>query len=182
MKFVTADLHFGHRNILEYQAHTRPYESTEEMDEAIIENWNSDVALTDEVYIVGDIGLCSRERLESCLSRLHGRLYLVAGNHDHAARKSRIGNFFEWVRDYHELRYENNLFVMCHYPIFSWNRMAFGSIHLYGHTHGQIPHMPNGKSMDVGVDTNEMRVYNLSDVAEKFKDFDNVDDPRGRNR
>lgn len=34
MKYYTADLHFGHRNILKFQ--NRPFSSVKEMDECLI--------------------------------------------------------------------------------------------------------------------------------------------------
>ena len=54
-RFITSDLHFGHKNILEYDK--RPFSSIEEHDESLIENWNSLVRPQDLVYCLGDITL-----------------------------------------------------------------------------------------------------------------------------
>jgi calcineurin-like phosphoesterase family protein len=51
--FYIADLHFGHWNIVRYD--NRPFESIEEMDNALIRNWNNVVSDEDTVYILGDI-------------------------------------------------------------------------------------------------------------------------------
>lgn len=52
MIYYTADLHFGHANIIKL-CH-RPFASIEEMDEKLIEKWNNKVKNGDTVYIVGD--------------------------------------------------------------------------------------------------------------------------------
>ena len=57
--FFTADQHFGHANILQYEAHSRvtPYGQTfasvEAMNEALIEHWNAVVQPDDTVYCLG---------------------------------------------------------------------------------------------------------------------------------
>jgi hypothetical protein len=50
--WFTADFHLGHRNILRYC--NRPFQSTGEMDEAILGNLNSRVGQSDVLYFLGD--------------------------------------------------------------------------------------------------------------------------------
>ena len=52
MNHYIADTHFGHDNIRRLS--NRPFDSIEEMDETIINNWNSKVTDDDDVYILGD--------------------------------------------------------------------------------------------------------------------------------
>lgn len=72
MIWFTADTHFGHKNILEYSA--RPFSTVEEMDEALISNWNNKVASDDEIYHLGDVALCSPSKLNKILDRLNGKI------------------------------------------------------------------------------------------------------------
>ena len=53
MNYYIADLHLGHENIIRLQG--RPFESVEEMDEALVRNWNATVKGCDTVYIAGDL-------------------------------------------------------------------------------------------------------------------------------
>ena len=53
MIWFTSDLHLGHRAVINFQ--DRPFGTVEEMNEALIKNWNFLVAKNDTVYILGDI-------------------------------------------------------------------------------------------------------------------------------
>ena len=61
-RFVISDTHFGHTNSWEKfklsdGSPLRPFSSTEEMDETMIERWNAKVKQQDTVYHLGDVGL-----------------------------------------------------------------------------------------------------------------------------
>ena len=49
MIYFTADTHFGHENVIRFCR--RPYATAAEMDEALVENWNSRVKGNDTVFI-----------------------------------------------------------------------------------------------------------------------------------
>ncbi|WP_395092280.1 hypothetical protein [Armatimonas sp.] len=51
--WFTSDHHFGHDNIRSHCQ--RPFDSTEEMNEAMIDRWNACVAPGDTVYHLGDL-------------------------------------------------------------------------------------------------------------------------------
>ena len=53
MIYFTSDLHFWHKNAVLYT--NRPFGTVEEMNEKLIEYWNSTVHKNDEVYILGDV-------------------------------------------------------------------------------------------------------------------------------
>lgn len=79
MIYFTSDLHFNHVNIIQYC--NRPYHYIEEMNEALVANWNSIVTPNDTVYCLGDISLTFKP-IELFSQRLNGHKYLVPGNHD----------------------------------------------------------------------------------------------------
>ena len=80
MIFYTADLHFGHQNVLKYDK--RPFADINEMDRALIELWNGRVSDDDDVYIVGDFAFKNEKPEEWYLEQLKGKKHLIIGNHD----------------------------------------------------------------------------------------------------
>ena len=79
MIYFTADTHFGHENVIRFCG--RPYATDAEMDEALIENWNSRVKGNDTVFILGDL-LFRSDNAEEILRCLKGKKRLLIGNHD----------------------------------------------------------------------------------------------------
>jgi len=144
--FFTSDTHFGHANIIKH-CH-RPFNTAEEMDAALIERWNSVVAPTDVVYHLGDVAFRgTKGNFISIFSRLNGIIHLIRGNHDN---EEVLTQAWASISDYLEIRAGSKKIVLCHYPMRSWNGMYNGSLHLYGHEHGNIP--DHGNCLDVGVD------------------------------
>ena len=80
MIYFIADTHFNYRNIIEY--YNRPFKDTNEMNEYIIQKWNSVVKENDIVYHLGDVGFGTTEMLKELVSRLNGTKILLRGNHD----------------------------------------------------------------------------------------------------
>lgn len=76
--WYTADLHFGHANIIKYC--DRPWDTPEEMDAGIVERWNKHVAPDDTVWVLGDVALTPKAL--GPVAAMNGTKILVAGNHD----------------------------------------------------------------------------------------------------
>lgn len=130
--FVTADLHFSHSNVITYE--DRPFNSVEEMNKAIIKNWNSVVKNGDAVYVLGDVAFCNKEETKGLIGKLNGDKFLILGNHDkHRGLKywSEVG-FLGTSR--YPIVYGNNI-IMSHYPFDSMNEDKVYK-YIYGHVHG----------------------------------------------
>ena len=78
--FFIADLHFGHKNIIEYEH--RPFKDIETMDEKIVQNWNNIVSKEDRVFVLGDVSFYDKEKTINIVSGLNGHKNLILGNHD----------------------------------------------------------------------------------------------------
>ncbi|QGH74700.1 metallophophesterase [Bacteriophage DSS3_PM1] len=84
--WVISDTHFGHENILTFKDSVgkpqRPFKTVEEMNEYMVDRWNSVVAPGDYVYHLGDVFFGPKEDFSLVWSRLKGKKRLIVGNHD----------------------------------------------------------------------------------------------------
>lgn len=167
MLYFTSDLHLGHKNIIKYC--DRPFSSVEEMDAALINNWNSVVKPTDTVVVVGDFAFATPEGWKDYLSRLNGDVILIVGNHDYR-HLDKVSHLFKEVHTLWEVPpskfgvKSGPRVVCCHYAMRIWPNSHRGAYHLYGHSHGTIEHTSYGKSMDVGVDAHNFTPVSYYDV------------------
>lgn len=140
VNYYISDLHLFHQQCIVFDE--RPFADIDEMNAAILRNWNGRVTNADTVYILGDIALRTNaeevENLVALVSRLKGRKILVKGNHDDVS-DYRYKQLFTEVCDYKEVtdNYKGKAvkLVLCHYPILNWKRQRGGTVLLYGHTH-----------------------------------------------
>jgi calcineurin-like phosphoesterase family protein len=131
-QFLAADLHLGHKGVTTFLAPNgvdklRPWDNPDEMDEALIENWNSVVRPQDKVYVLGDVVL-NRKHLHK-VGRLNGKKHLVKGNHDICKLKEYEPYFYE-VSACRALKD----MILTHIPIHPANIGRFG-VNVHGHTH-----------------------------------------------
>ncbi|MBF84933.1 MAG: phosphoesterase [Acidobacteria bacterium] len=164
-KFVTADHHFHHRKFVEL----RGFKNDWDMHNEMIEAWNKKVSRDDTVYHLGDFSLGNKKEIANILNKLNGHIILVRGNHDRYAKKK---HRFMDIVDYKEIKYLDKNIIMCHYPFETWNKKHYGSIHLHGHSHGQLRVIEN--RIDVGVDKGD-GTFNFSPInLDEIMEFENV--------
>ena len=84
--FVTADTHFSHARISELA--DRPFATVDEMNAELIRRWNETVSPTEVVLHLGDVALGPIEESIGITAQLHGRRFLVPGNHDRVSELS----------------------------------------------------------------------------------------------
>ena len=178
--FFTSDLHFGHQNILKFCK--RPWNTTEEMDEALIERWNSVVEENDFVFNLGDFAFAPDRRWKELLSRLNGRHFLILGNHDITRWPGDpVMKLFEEVHQQLILKIDGRWVYLNHYPFLcyggSWRGPQNAVYSLHGHVHSGPD--CSGKDCDrlnilfpyqydVGVDNNNYTPISWEEVQEKI--------------
>lgn len=179
MIFVTSDLHFNHDREFIYKP--RGFESVQEMNEGIIERWNTVVHDDDIVYLLGDVclGGGTPEMLNTnrkLIERLNGKIHIIAGNHDTDSRivmYNTCTNIID-VKWADVLHYKKYHFYLSHYPALTANLQKESlkqcTCNLYGHTHqndnffNDIPFMYH-----VGVDSQNCYPVLLDIIIEEME-------------
>lgn len=151
------------------------------MNLELVANFNSQVTEEDHTYILGDIGFGSPERTMDFLKQMNGRKTIIHGNHDRELIKSdvfqnqeqrRLAGIIEdtpYKVVTHTVDGARHGIVLFHFRIASWDGAHHGSIHFYGHEHGNGPVMET-RCMDIGVDTNRMLPYHLDSAVRMVRD------------
>ena len=176
--FFTSDLHLQHANIIKYCK--RPFKNVDEMDQAILDRRNAVVTDNDDVYLLGDVTLADQykhpksvARVREILRQSKGITHIIPGNHDRAGTLRELDTL-ENVRihaPYKELYVDDQLVVMCHYPMLVWNKAHHGSYMLHGHSHGTLKYPVPGRIMDVGVDVHDFTPISYEQVKAKLDLF-----------
>lgn len=133
--FVISDTHFSHRNSWEKfklpnGEPLRPFSSNEEMDETMVERWNSVVKPHDHVYHLGDVAI--HKRGLDFIRRLNGHKRLIRGNHDiHSDTLYReVG--FEQI---HGVRVFVDQWILSHIPLHPDCVTERFRVNIHGHLH-----------------------------------------------
>ncbi len=157
--YLTSDTHFCHDKPFVYEP--RGFNSIDDMNKTIINNWNGIVTDQDDIYVLGDFFLgTDTDYICDAIGNLRGRIHLIIGNHDTPAK----------IELYKELRicevlyatqikFKKRLFYLSHYPTMTADLQSNPEkaiFNLFGHTHskdkfyGDSPYMYN-----VAVDAND---------------------------
>jgi calcineurin-like phosphoesterase family protein len=187
--WFTSDSHYGHSNLVRGVTNwrdidgnvpidqVRNFDTVEEMNELMVYNINSFVDAKDWLIHLGDWSFGGYERIKEFRDQINCQnIVLILGNHDHHIERDKgpLRKMFSHVAHYEELRVsrkdtEKEKFVLCHYPIISWNGMHHGTYMLHGHQHLKgLDRFGNGRRMDVGLCGTEgefgFRPYHMDEI------------------
>lgn len=101
--WVISDTHFLHKNILTFRdgasgklVRGDDFADVDEMNEHMIERWNSVVKQGDIVYHLGDVMMGDKDEFKKLWPRLNGSKRLIVGNHDDVKFLA-SGGFFQKI-------------------------------------------------------------------------------------
>ena len=180
MVYFTSDTPFDHANIIRFC--NRPFVTIEEMNEALITNWNRKVHRDDTVYIMGDMFFRTTDP-EPILQRLKGKKHLIVGNHDNQwMKKVDLDRYFETVELMKEASDGQHGFTLCHYPLLSWNHQRrTWMIHGHIHEDTSMDFWPlifmRENVLNAGVDVNNYEPVTFAELVENNARFKKLRQP-----
>jgi len=132
--FFISDHHFGHANVLTFKrsdgSPLRSFSHVDEMNEHMVERWNSVVKSTDKVYHLGDIAL--NHKYLYFLDRCNGEKVLIKGNHD-TGKISQYMPYFKDIRGSHQF----DGVLLTHIPVHPASLARWG-LNIHGHLHSNV--------------------------------------------
>lgn len=162
--FLISDTHFGHANILKFVrkdgSPVRSFASVEEMDEHLVERWNSVVKPADKVYHLGDVSM-SKSNIAT-VGRCNGHKRLVKGNHD----THPIKLYLPYFEEVYATRLLGGM-MLSHIPV---HPEAIGKslANIHGHVHNSVPPLHYGpRYFNVSAEVLDYTPIALEDLKER---------------
>lgn len=148
-KWFISDTHFFHEKtwkVFQKKDGTplRPYSSTEEMNEDMIQKWNSCVKHGDKVYHLGDVTFEYGKTFRELMSRLNGQKTLILGNHD-KIKGTCLMDYFQKIelwKGFHFKGEEKLNFTCSHIPLML-ESLRDGYYCVHGHEHDKLREDPH---------------------------------------
>lgn len=175
--WFTSDTHFCHENIVRFSG--RPFANAAEMNEELIRRWNETVPEDGIVFHLGDFCMGGSADWNNIMYRLHGKIYLILGNHDMKNIKQGFMQRFELVTQQMTIRVGGQSIILNHNPFLCYGGSYRDVWQLFGHVHsGPLSKtgldLPRLKMLfplqyDVGVDNNDFRPVSFAEVKAKIE-------------
>ena len=169
MAYIISDTHFFHTNILKYN---RPqFSNVEDMNEFIINQWNSVISKEDRVFHLGDFAFGQNLKgIEDIIHRLNGKVYLIIGNHDTPAKLKLYQNYFKLFS-----YYKDGEILFSHCPIYfslleETMPQSDGKnprFNVHGHNHSYKNSITDKRYFNACWDI-EHKIYSLSDLRKQL--------------
>lgn len=167
MIYFISDTHFNHSNIIEYC--NRPFKDIKEMNDTLINNWNSVVKKEDIVYHLGDFALADDEELKELYLKLNGTIILIRGNHDGKSAKYYEEIGFKVLTNA-PIKLDEYKLILSHTPVPD-TRIPEGYINMHGHIHNKkLTHgyptkiYSTHKHINVSVDAINFKPLSLEEI------------------
>lgn len=161
--FIVSDTHFGHQNICKFTkgdgTKLRPWDDVADMDEFMVDAWNSVVRPSDKVYHLGDV-VINRKAL-GIVGRLNGKKRLIRGNHDIFSTRE----YMQYFDEIYGVRVLADM-ILSHIPLHEQSVTQRFNCNVHGHLHSVD--LPSVNHLCVCVERTDFRPIDLDEVRARI--------------
>lgn len=191
--WLISDTHFGHQAILTFKDRQgnlirgSRFDSVQQMNECMLDNWNSVVKPGDHVYHLGDLMMMDKQEFSKFFPRLNGSKRLVVGNHDDIKFLAK-GEFFSKIMMWRI--FKDFGLMLTHTPTHYSNLLRLTNktgkfpedctclYNIHGHIH-QNP-SPRGPYRNVSVEAIDYTPIHIETLRDQAQDYMNNQYPSDR--
>lgn len=180
--FFTSDTHFLHDNILKFDGGRKEFQSVNEMNETMVQRWNSVVGVQDKIYHLGDVTFKYNGEFNDLMSRLRGRKRLVVGNHD-SIKNVNLQHLFEKIDLWTGGKFKHLGFIGSHMPLHPDHFKKY-PLNVHGHTHRNLVQrfkedgdgnivglVPDPRYMNVCVEQTGYTPIHIDEIIKRVKEL-----------
>lgn len=166
--WLISDTHFNHNKDFIWKS--RGFNSVQEMNETIINNWNKVIKSDDIVYHLGDFIMGDLSRGIDIIKQLNGKIRLAIGNHDTNARIIAFYNLhnFEDIQFGYRIKKGKRTFLLTHYPTLTGNFDNSKTYSIHGHTHSNNAFCEYDMMYNVNCDAHNCNPILLEDAIKNI--------------
>lgn len=172
--YLTSDQHWNHDNIRKFC--NRPFNSLEEMNKTMIENWNNVVPKDGLVFHLGDFAWGGYQAWKNIREQLNGDIILIKGNHDRKngpQSQQQYDALFKHTTQQMFVEIEGRRLYLNHVPFLCFDGIYRDKNGLVFQAFGHV-HLSNIKEFNLGKDAPrclEMLFPTQYDVGVDFNNF-----------
>lgn len=143
--YFMSDIHYNHENAISFG--NRPFTNVSEMNKYILDTIHNTLKPEDVLFTLGDdFWKMKQNDVSRIIDSIPTKnIYKIMGNHDkygYYMCGGEVGKKYKVVADILDIVVRKGEIdypvVLCHYPIYDFNKMYHGGIHLFGHVHGNL--------------------------------------------
>ena len=169
--FFTSDLHLDHENMVDFRnkVHNKSWSNANDVNQWLLEQWNSRVRSKDLVWVLGDISW-SKSGLE-WLALMNGTKRLILGNHD--TEMLHVTDMLPYFESIHSVVKKYGV-VMTHVPIHTESLEYRWDYNMHGHIHDKDQDIKDPRYLNVNVDVRDGIPLSLDEVRKEIYEANKV--------
>lgn len=169
--FFTAETHFNDPEVITYEhlgKRIRPWDTVEEQNQIIIDNWNSRVQPEDTVYHMGDVYDTNTANSAELIDKLNGRKILIRGDKDMDPVEKYLEHFDQVHNPPYVVEINGSRYVLSHFYISKDQLDQLDcSVNIHSHLHADS--LPDPRYFSVSLERTDFYPLSSEELVEEIK-------------